>query len=159
MTAHELRLSRYEPGRVYTASSTWTSMSDVGRSFDDGDLTLAEYERVEQTYLTAIGVLLAQLGNPELTVSDVQLAPAASEQAQAVREGSLVDAAAAIDICRLELREELSCRLDGDHLYVHVGIDYYVYVGCEYLDASAVAAIEASGLFVEQDVPSPYATA
>lgn len=157
MTAHELRVSRYRPGVPQSATSTWTSMSDVGQLFDDGLLSLAEYERVEQLYLAALASLLDAAGRPELTVSEVQVAPSASAAARAVRDGARVGVAEALEICRLELREELSCRLDDDQrFYVHVGFDFYLYVGCERLSPSVIAAIEGSGLFIEHKVPSPY---
>jgi len=160
MTTHELRLSRYEPGALQSATSTWTSISDVGQLFDDGLLSQAEYERVEDLYLVALESLLKDAGRPELTVSDLQLAPLASAPARVVREGARVGVAEALEICRLELRDELSCRLDDDErFYVHVGFDFYVYVGCERLTPSVSAAIERSGLFIERGVPSPYATA
>ena len=159
MTQNQLRISRYRPGVPQSATSTWTSMSDVGHVFDDGLLSQAEYERVEQLYLAALVALLDDAGRPELLVSDVQLSPSASAAARAVRDGARVTVPDAVEICRLELREELSCRLDDERFYVHVGFDYYLYLGCERVSPAVIAAIEESGLFVERGVPSPYASA
>jgi hypothetical protein len=159
MTAYELRLSRYEPGALQSPTSTWTSISDVGRVFDDGQLSEGEYMRVEGLYLGALESLLDDAGRPDLTVSDLQLTPAATVRARAVQEGQRVGMRDALEICRLGLREEISCRLDDDQrFYIHVGFDYYVYVGCERLSPDVIAQIEDSGLFLERGVPSPYAT-
>ena len=159
MTAYYLRLSRYEPGVHQSASSSWTSISDIGKSFEDGILTQAEYESVETLYLEAIDRLITDNGNPTFVVSDLHGSPTASPAAREVREGSQVRRQDVLEICRMELREELSCRLDhGEDFYVHVGFDFYVYLGCERLTPESVAAIDESGLFIEHGVPSPYST-
>jgi hypothetical protein len=153
----ELRINRYDPRVAYSATTTWTAMSDIGKSFDDGELTRAEYEAVEGRHLSAVSALMDAAGVSELTVSDIQRSPLASAAALAVQEGTRVSPSEALEICRLELRDELSCRLDsaGD-FYVHVGFDYYLYVGAQRLPGATVAEIEEAGLFVERGVPSPY---
>lgn len=50
----EYRISKYDPQfRVNGAyqKNEWTSVSDIGKVFDDGVLTLAEYLRVENEYI------------------------------------------------------------------------------------------------------------
>ena len=54
---HGWRITRFDPalrdeGGAYT-EDTWTSVSDVGKSFGGAELTLAEYERVEALYIAA----------------------------------------------------------------------------------------------------------
>ena len=157
---HQFRISRFRPGASQSAISTWTSKSDVGETFDDGVLTLAEYERVEDLYVGAVRTLLEAAGLPDLRVSELHVTPLATPSARAVLEGAQLTAERALEVCRLELREELSCRLDNDdRFYVHVGFDYYLYVGTAQPDSAAIESIEESGLFVEHDVPSPYLTA
>jgi hypothetical protein len=154
---HCYRVSRYQPGIPHTATSTWTSMSDIESHFDDGVLTRQEYERVESLYVEAVRAFAeaAQVG--ELYVSDVLLGPAASPAANQVRDGAKIRLDEALDILRLELREEISCRLEsGDDFYVHTGLDFYVYVGMRNSSDDIIPMIEALGLFVERDVPSPY---
>ena len=50
----EYRISKYDPQfRVNGAyqKNEWTSISEIGKVFDDGVLTLAEYLRVENEYI------------------------------------------------------------------------------------------------------------
>ena len=50
----EYRISKYDPQfRVNGAyqKNEWTSVSDIGKVFDDGVLTFAEYLRVENEYI------------------------------------------------------------------------------------------------------------
>lgn len=55
------------------------------------------------------------------------------------------------------LRDKDWCRLvDGDRFYTHVGWDYYVYVGTDKPTGQSVALARELGLFVDEDLPSPY---
>jgi hypothetical protein len=159
MIDHQLRVSRFRPGVPHSGTSTWTSISDVGQLFEDGVLTRDEYERVEGLYLQALDKLLVAAGWPELTVLDLHVAPDASVAARRVTEGAQLRGPEILDVVRLQLREELSCRLDHERFYVHVGFDLYLYVGSLALPDSTIREIEQLGLFVEEGVPSPYATA
>jgi hypothetical protein len=157
---YQFRISRFRPGVSQSATSPWTSRSDIGETFDDGVLTLAEYERVEDRYIGAVRMLLEAAGSPELTVSDLHVTPWATPSAEAVVEGGQLKSEQALEVCRLDLREELSCRLDnGDRFHIAVGFDYYLYVGTAQPSSAAISLIEESGLFVEHGVPSPYLTA
>jgi hypothetical protein len=63
----------------------------------------------------------------------------------------------AVEAVRQMLREEGWCRLiDDDRFYIHVGWDYYLYVGTSRLCERSVRLAEARGLFVDPDFPSPY---
>lgn len=156
MMRFEIRVSHHDPDVVQTATSSWTSIDDVGRSFDDGVLELVEYERVEQLYLDALAGLLRDAGEPRLSVSRVHFSPCASDEARSIREGDEVSARRALEICRWQLREEVECRLNSERVSVAFGFDFYMYVAGADLQPSAVARVQESGLFVEFDFPSPY---
>ena len=47
----------------------------MGETFDDGVLTLAEYERVEDLYVGAVRTLLEAAGLPDLRVSELHVTP------------------------------------------------------------------------------------
>jgi small subunit ribosomal protein S1 len=73
------------------------------------------------------------------------------------REGQELDAAEAVEAVRQMLREEGWCRLcDGDRFYVHVGYDYYLYVGTSGPCDNSVRLTEARGLFGDRDFRSPH---
>lgn len=156
---YNYRVGRYKPGTRHTATSTWTSVSDIGRRFDDGVLTKEEYERVEYLYLEAVRAVATEVQVDELEVSDLLLGPAASVEATQIRNGDTITVNEALGILRLELREELSCRLKSDdRLHVDAGFDFYIYLGtCDPI-YNVISEIEASGLFVERNIPSPYMT-
>jgi TPR repeat protein len=53
------------------------------------------------------------------------------------------------------LREECWCRLESSDAFVHLGYDYYMYLGVPKDCPNAVAFASANGLFVEP-FKSPY---
>lgn len=152
------RISKFDPLSVTSSKEEddWTSISDVGKSFVGVPLTRAEYERVEETYLSSARSFMRDSGVNELSVSDKQLSSIASPRADAVTEGSVLDAEAALEVVRLELREELACRLDGDGFHLAIGFDYYMFVGSDFPCRNAVEWTTSSGLFVEPNIISPY---
>ena len=55
------------------------------------------------------------------------------------------------------LRDEGWCLLvDDDRIYIHVGWDYYLYLGSNQPCEQLVSLAQAEGLFVDCDFPSPY---
>jgi hypothetical protein len=159
MSMQHFRISRYRFGLSDASISTWTSISDIGQSFDDGVLTLEEYERVEELYLRAVRILLETAGSPDLVINEIDFTPhPTTPSGKAIHVGARFNVEEALEVCRMELREELSCRLDADDgsFHVVVGFDYYLYVGTTQAPEAAIQSIEESGLFVERDVPSSY---
>jgi hypothetical protein len=53
------------------------------------------------------------------------------------------------------LREELWCRLEGQSGFVHIGWDYYMYIGVPHRCPKAEFLVEELGLHPEL-FPSPY---
>jgi len=73
-----------------------------------------------------------------------------------LREGATISGDLLRETLQRLLREEFWCRLEDDHgSYVHVGWDYYLYVGSPCAAPVSVENARANGLFVEPFV-SPY---
>lgn len=162
MADFEYKVTKYDPrfyggpGGAYTRDE-WTAYSDIGKSFDGTVLTRAEYERIEDLYLRAVRIAAEASGVEEFQVLDVERHGDVSEGLNLV-EGQRVGLAEAIEICRNMLRENgVWCTLEADsEFYVHVGFDYYMYIGTS-VDVSALwQPLEKDGLFVESNWPSPY---
>ena len=148
------RISRYDPGRRDSRGAcqdeTWTSISDVGKRFDDGELTLEAYFRVEDAYIDAFTAFAEE--------SDVErVAVKALDQGAGLREGELLRVQDARDVVRRMLREDVICQLEepDNRLSLHVGFDLYMYVGSERPCVRAVQRTQAAGLYVDNNHPSP----
>ena len=152
----EFRVAKYNPAcrnpnGAYTRDE-WTSFSDIGQSFAGVVLTAADYQQTEDAYIAAASAFM-QEGN----VSALKVAGLENHDAVALAfgDGAIVPVEAACGVVRRVLREEFWCRLEADAGFVHIGWDYYMYVGVTHPCLQAAQFAQGLGLFVEP-FPSPY---
>jgi len=154
---YQYRITKYNPSRrdlggAY-AIDEWTSRSDIGKSFGGVRLTESDYLRIEQAYLEAAVAFLKEARIDELTVvgpenhSKVPAAP---------QDGSRIKTEDVPEVVRSLLREDFWCKLETPVAFIHVGYDYYMYIGTPIECGCASVAAQANGLFVEA-FKSPYA--
>ena len=153
---NEYRVTKYNPAfrgpsGAYTRNE-WISFGDIGRSFDGVKLTPEAYERVEDAYVAAAVAFLRESAVPHLAVRALE-----NKQGQAVPicEGDALPIEQLADVLRGVLREQFWCRLEANDAFVHVGWDYYMYVGVPRPCPAARRKAEELGLYVE-DFSSPY---
>ena len=153
------RVTKYDPvlrdtSGAYTGDD-WIMFEQIGQTFDGVRLTLAMYLDVEARHLVVLASFLEESGTAGVTAAGVKNA----DQTFRVSEGARLSRVEAIEAVRQMLRDEGWCRLiDDDRFYIHVGWDYYLYVGCDQPCERSVALAEEKGLFVDRDFPSPYLT-
>jgi hypothetical protein len=150
------RVTKYNPAYRDTAGAyeraDWTSIDDVGKIFQGTVLTQEEYARVEGLYVASAAQCVREAGIPGVTASSVE--PRRSKLV--ISDGMFVDTALLPAVLRELLRCTMWCKLEHDHeFYIHVGYDYYMYIG--YVDdlPTSLESAARSGLFVE-GCPSPY---
>ena len=155
MSLYAYRVTKYDPklrderGRW----DDWISMSDIGKTFRGRILTLDDYLDVEAKYLTALASFMAEAGVEHLQARAVEK----HGDHPAPSEGQRMSLTEAIEVVREILREQIWCRLEApDNAYIHVGYDYYVYVGSDRSVETSVLLAKRLGLFVDRDFPSPH---
>ncbi len=152
----EFRVTKYDPAYrdstgVY-GREEWIAMSDIGHFFAGKALAEAEYQRVEDAYVTAAVAFLREAGVPSLAVAGLENHAGVP---LLFAEGSSLSPAEVGAVVRRLLRGEFWCQLEGGEAFVHVGYDYYMYVGVPCQCPGAVALARHLGLFVES-FRSPY---
>jgi hypothetical protein len=151
----EYRVTKYDPAHRAASGAyrreEWTSFGDIGRSFGGEVLTAEAYRRVEDAYVATALSFWREVGKPELTARGVE----AAADGSAPVEGSTVEEARLDELIRGLLREDLWCRLESATYFLHVGWDYYAYVGVPSPCPESCALAASSGLFVEAMV-SPH---
>ncbi len=153
---NEYRVTKYNPAfrdssGAYTRDE-WISFGDIGRSFDGVELTRGGYERVEDAYVAAAVAFLREGAVPQLTVRGLENARGLPVP---IVDGDAVPVEQISDVLRRVLREEFWCRLEAADAFVHVGWDYYMYVGVPHACPAARRLAEDLGLYVE-DFASPH---
>ena len=153
----EFRITKYDPRHRnaegdYTRDE-WTAFSQIGREFDGQVLTDAEYRRAEEAYVSVALAFLREAGCHALFAQSVENA---GGSIHAPAEGERLSLVRLDDVIRRILREEFWCRMQGDNgCFIHIGWDYYLYLGVEQECPEARRLATERGLFVEPCV-SPY---
>ena len=126
----QFRVTKYNPQHRDISGAyqlaDWTSIADVGRDFDGVRLTQESYQAVEDAYIEVALAFLTEAGCNGLRVTALENA---RDYADAPNDGSTVSIQEIPSVLQGLLREQFWCRLEGSGVFVHVGFDYYMYVG------------------------------
>ncbi|MFE7192246.1 hypothetical protein [Kitasatospora sp. NPDC057541] len=154
----QFRVVKYSAEEMEGSAPAWTAISDIGLSFGGEVLTEAEYLATEERYLAAVRRFAAVQGVTGLRVDGLEVHPE-SPWWQRVADGEWLALDQAIELIRSVLREEFVwCRFVGDgDFFVHIGYDFYMYIGLVAEPEQAVRDVRASGLNVDE-FESPYLT-
>jgi hypothetical protein len=154
----QFRVTKYNPSHRNSAGSylrdEWTSFSDIGQSFTGVLFTEREYQRVENAYATVAVAFMQEAGVSFLTVTGLENHACLPLP---FSDGAVLGPTEIDSVVRQLLRAQFWCRLESIGGFIHVGYDYYMYLGVSALCPNAEAMACKMGLFV---VPfkSPYAT-
>ncbi len=151
----EYRVTKYDPTRrdargAYTWEE-WSSFGDIGQSFGGQVLTVGEYRRIEDAYVSAALAYLREVGVEALAVEGLE----AHGSPPPFAAGDSLGLSETAEVIRRVLREEFWCRLEGPAAFVHIGYDYYMYVGVSRACPEAERLSQRLGLYVEA-FRSPY---
>lgn len=146
----EYRVTKYDPqnrdssGR-YLDQEEWTCFSEVGTK-----LTLNEYEEVENKYIEAASDFLEEeIVNLKFkdieNHSQVDISELSEPMSKPLFKRVLQNI----------LRNKYWCSIESDKGFVHIGWDYYMYIGCDKHNEDVISKTEKNGLFVEK-FTSPY---
>jgi hypothetical protein len=152
----EYRVTKYDPALrdahgAYIADE-WILFKQIGSVFGGVVLTEGEYLRVEQAYINSAIAFIREGGLNSLTVEGIENH---KRLALEFGEGSVLSLDRIGDVIRQMLREELWCRLEGQGGFVHIGWDYYMYIGVPHRCPKAELLTEGLGLYPER-LSSPY---
>lgn len=167
---YQWRITKYNPAKrdkngTYTGED-WTMAQQIGDSINGKTLTKEDYLEMEDRYVAAAERFFLASGLETLTVIALQQPSTRPDYAVehglndidnvSLNEGQQVTAKELGTIMRLMLREVLWCKLENpEKFFIHIGWDYYMYIGCSESLEDAITKTDADGLYVENFV-SPY---
>jgi len=153
---YKYRVTKYNPefrdANGHYLRSEWTEHADIGEVFGGVRLEDEEYLRVEALYLAATRYFLEEARIPGLVLKDLQVwfEDLEAEGLGFLKNGATLSVEQCLAFQRALLRHEAFGALSiPGRAYLHVGFDFYVYIGLPVPCLSAVQAVERSGLFVE----------
>jgi hypothetical protein len=154
--SHQFRVTKYNPvhrtGNGSFMLEDWTSSADIGRSFNGVVLTEAKYKAVEDAYSETALAFLQEAEVSHLVVVGLENHNGA---AGVPSEGDVLALSEIPSVLSSILRERYWCKLENPQAYIHVGYDFYMYVGVPVVCPAAAALAKRSTLYVEPFL-SPY---
>lgn len=156
---YKYRITKYNPTYrneegVFQCDD-WTSISDIGRTYNGKVFSKPDYEAVEEAYLFSIESMLTEASIQTLTLKSSENHRDFKLPEFVVNNASL-SINQCVDFARLCLREKVWGILSMPRLaYVHFGYDYYMYIGVPVACKRSILAISEKGLYVEA-FRSPY---
>ena len=155
-TVKEYRVTKYDPAlrgpNGEYKGDDWTMFSQIGQKFRGVVLTEEEYKRVEDAYVKVAQTFLSESGVAAVRVVGLENS---RRQLLEFNEGSVVPLEKLSEALRGIFRGEFWCRFQADDEFVHVGWDYYMYVGVRSRCPAAEQTATEVGLYVEEFV-SPH---
>lgn len=152
---YQYRITKYSPKnrdeRGRYIKDEWISFSDIGKEFFDGTLTLDEYERIEEAYITTIFSFMACANIEKLKLTAVWNGHNYKEPDFQFKNGVEYSGEKLRRVIQLTLRDVIGCHLVSEpNMFVHFGHDYYMYIGTNKLCSGALSIAEDSGLYPEE---------
>ena len=147
----EFRITKYDPLKrdlngAYLDHEEWTSFSEIGKK-----LTKEDYEKVKTAYIQSALDLVSGTVEKELIVDGLE----DYKNISGLTEGDTIKGKEIEGTLRSILRDEYWCLLKSESAFVHIGYDYYMYVGVIEVNKSTLKNIENRGLYVENFI-SPF---
>lgn len=148
---HEYRVTKYNPNKRnnlghYLGADEWTCFSEVGEK-----VSLKKYEVIERNYILSASDLLLYAGITSLKIKGLE----EYNKKSYLKEGEIISLPQLNSILQSVLRNEFWCQFESLDGFIHLGYDYYMYVGVSKTDSSIIQKITNRGLFVEA-FTSPY---
>lgn len=166
------RITKYNPkcrsNNGAYIKNEWTSVSDIGKSYYEGEFTATDYINIEDKYISIIlsffeitntcKVYIQQL---EKTLDLIEIAEEECKYSLSKRfnkelyekicNGIYLTIEEACEIARMILREYMWCKIYIDSQnYIEFGYDYYMYFISNVSYFQPLAAQKPSGIFIEE---------
>ncbi|MBU3131872.1 hypothetical protein KPL40_05350 [Clostridium gasigenes] len=168
------RISKYNP--IYRdrngtfQNDEWTAVSDIGKKYNDKELSKEEYLAIEKKYIRVLKIIMKEKGINKFIVKElekefmlsevckqleeVQIVVSKEERYQfrEIEEDYTIKYSKVDSILKLLLREGLWCRLMDieSNFSVEIGYEYYMYVTCSELSNLVISKIQNNELFIEE---------
>lgn len=168
------RISKYNP--IYRdrngifQNDEWTSVSDIGKKYNDKEVSKEEYLEIEKIYIEALKRIMKEKAMNKLIVKElekeftlgevckqlenVQIVLSKEEmyQFRVIEENYIIEGSEIDVILKLLLRESLWCKLIDikSNFSVEIGYEYYIYVICSKLPSFVISEVQKKGLFIEE---------
>ena len=121
-------ISKYDPTFYVNGifvKDEWTDFSDIGKIFDNKELTREEYEKTENNYINFIVSILDFINVHKLKISDLEIYTSVQwKNVQTIPVSKLPE------LIRDCLRNNCWCKIHGSEICLCFGFDFYLHLNC-----------------------------
>lgn len=133
----------------------WSDFDQVGEVFGGRLLTAKDVADVEEKYIRAISLFLAERRVEQLRVEDV-LPGEPDETPASLKVGDVLTIEEALTLCRLALHNRTWLHLTANDTAIYFGMDLYVFLGASSPCEEAISVLRSElGLSVKEGL-TPY---
>jgi hypothetical protein len=148
---NEYRITKYNPQNRnefghYLDIDEWTEFCEVGSK-----VSLQEYEIIESNYIVSAIDLISNCTFSGLTIQGLE----DYRNNCPHKEGALISLEKLNAVLRSLLRGDYWCKLESQEAFIHIGYDFYMYVGVKISNDETISRIYQRGLYIEK-FRSPY---
>lgn len=148
---NQYRITKYNPDKRdnygnYQDQNEWTDFSDVGKS-----VVINDYEIIEKAYIDTAIDFITHNDIKSLKVTELE----DYDNKSKFSENKIVALDLLEPLLRSLLRGEFWCKLESKNGFIHIGHDFYMYIGVTEENNLVKSKAIDRGLFVEEQ-PSPY---
>jgi len=151
----QFRITKYNPvnrnDKGYYMLDEWTDFSDIGEMFNGIELTMANYLKYEKAYIITAVSIMKRCNINFLTVKNLEK----RFRRQKIKESQEIPIEYVKIVLKDILRNKVWCRLESENAFIHIGFDFYMYLGCNLSKQEAQNIATENGLFCEEFL-SPY---
>lgn len=165
------RITKYNPkyrsDRGAYMREDWTSISDIGITYNKKILNRDGYLEVENNYLAALSIIFAYFNSKGVIVKKLEKNFSYSEVKKrmfniigadvegnfnSIKNNDVLNLQKAIMVSTFILRETMWCELVDveKNFIITFGYDYYLYCECNSLSDEIIEQIEEKNLFVDK---------
>lgn len=142
----------------------WSTIWEIGKTFNGRKITIEDYLNLENDYANTALDLLSSAGLDRLRVKELSktfdtiphLSTPIIEKPIKLIENNWLDVNDIEKVIKMMLREAVHCKLVYPYkFYVHIGWDFYMYIGANLDKTRAENIVTNHSLYLE-DSESPY---
>ncbi|MCT4646130.1 MAG: hypothetical protein N4A74_14180 [Carboxylicivirga sp.] len=157
------RITKYHHNKL-TNHEEWTSISDIGKTFDGVKLSKEEYLKIEKNYIDACILLFDDFKSDGILIKELDKIAYGTDGLDELYNDGLLSLYKVLDenkrlsrsnfvlALQLVLRENIWCKMSdvNNSFLIEFGYDYYMYFNVNYIPNALKEKLSKMALFIEE---------
>lgn len=160
---YQWRVTKYDPAERnsegHYLKGEWVGIFELNETFGGKTFTIDDYLEVEEKYVNAAVRFFKETNEESLTLrnwqkyesGNISVEPFGLDISANFTDGQSISIDSLPVVIRMLLRDIAHCEIEiKDTFFIHIGWDFYMYIGSAVSLPAAIDDVNKSGLFVEE---------